>query len=561
MTTIIQKLSITSPIQSTPILAKFELWDHQKAMLYKCIEIEFKEKFGVLADKPGTGKTFVVLSLILSSINNITKNSKCNLIIVPHNIYSQWDKSIRDFCDLSKVIYKQMTNYSEISNLYSLLNQNKTDNIIKSSLKDTNIILTTYLYYHIVASAINDLGIELHRVFLDEIDSINEMIKSPIKSNMTWFVSASFNNEKIGSYRNIISNLSLENNTCVCSDELIEKSIVLPAPIEHKLSCYNLIIELVLDILPKDTIAELNALDYNTSIYKFISKIPKNEKEFLEFLFLDINEILTHHQNNIQSLSLAKKEVESSGFYEGDILNQKVNSIKKQIVISQNILVGTNNLRVQLYEKIKKNKICAFTLDTLDNQSKYISKCCGVYYKKDAINKSITCCICNKIIEYPTGFLEERILLKRNQSSKNKEKYKIDVFRDLAIKLSRENNNSKTIIFSDYPFIFRDIEDFFKKNDISFTTLDSGSREALDKSIEEYKNGSSSFLLVDSSLNGCGMNLENTDNIIFIHKTKDELERQVVGRCQRPGRKTILNIYRLLHTNEITKIEMRLDSN
>ena len=52
-------------------------------------------------------------------------------------------------------------------------------------------------------------------------------------------------------------------------------------------------------------------------------------------------------------------------------------------------------------------------------------------------------------------------------------------------------------------------------------------------------------------MSGCGMNFENTTDIILMHKIKPEMEKQVIGRAQRPGRKSVLHIHRLLHQNEL----------
>ena len=40
------------------------LKEHQLAMLNKCLEIEKNNEFSIMRDKPGSGKTFVVLSMI-----------------------------------------------------------------------------------------------------------------------------------------------------------------------------------------------------------------------------------------------------------------------------------------------------------------------------------------------------------------------------------------------------------------------------------------------------------------------------------------------------------------
>ena len=61
------------------------------------------------------------------------------------------------------------------------------------------------------------------------------------------------------------------------------------------------------------------------------------------------------------------------------------------------------------------------------------------------------------------------------------------------------------------------------------------------------------ILLANSTLFGCGMNLENSSHIIFVHKMNEKMENQVIGRAQRLGRKGILNIIYLEYENELIK--------
>ena len=49
---------------------------------------------------------------------------------------------------------------------------------------------------------------------------------------------------------------------------------------------------------------------------------------------------------------------------------------------------------------------------------------------------------------------------------------------------------------------------------------------------------------------GAGMNLQMATDIVIYHRFNRELEEQVIGRAQRLGRKTTLNIFYLLHDNE-----------
>ena len=73
------------------------LKNHQLAMLNRALEIENNSKYAIMRDKPGSGKTYVVLTLIheLKKIDiNKKLPKKTNVIVVPQNIYFQWSYSI-----------------------------------------------------------------------------------------------------------------------------------------------------------------------------------------------------------------------------------------------------------------------------------------------------------------------------------------------------------------------------------------------------------------------------------------------------------------------------------
>ena len=83
-----------------------------------------------------------------------------------------------------------------------------------------------------------------------------------------------------------------------------------------------------------------------------------------------------------------------------------------------------------------------------------------------------------------------------------------------------------------------------------FIELDGGNISEMQKILNAYRNGSVQVLLVNSSFYGCGMNLENTTDVIFYHKTETVMYKQVIGRAQRPGRTTCLNVHNLLYLQE-----------
>ena len=76
---------------------KLTLAAHQRAMVRRCLEIERNglsnggEAVGLMSDAPGTGKTFVVLAmvLVLKNVAKITRSrTGTNVIVVPQHIYA-----------------------------------------------------------------------------------------------------------------------------------------------------------------------------------------------------------------------------------------------------------------------------------------------------------------------------------------------------------------------------------------------------------------------------------------------------------------------------------------
>jgi hypothetical protein len=226
-------LSFNSELAEHPKDINIKLKNHQLAMLKKCKDIENIENnnFGIMSDKPGTGKTYVILSLIYESI--IT--NKTNIIIVPQNIYSQWVTSIENFS--KKLTYRKFINYENIISLYN----------DSSILSQNDIILTTSSYYHIIATTLESLEIKINRIFFDEIDSISNIICTKINCDFIWFVSASFNIDYIGYYNKKVEIDKIETITCKCESTFIDANIFLENPIKTYFLCKNTYVDNILD--------------------------------------------------------------------------------------------------------------------------------------------------------------------------------------------------------------------------------------------------------------------------------------------------------------------------
>ena len=651
-------------------------------------------------------------------------------------------------------------------------------------LKDVDIIITTSSYYHVIATTLNSLDINIRRVIFDEIDSISNIIKTKINTDFIWFISASFNSSQLGYYTNKILDDDFENITCKCTDEFIDAHLYLEDPLKKYYLCKNIYIDQILpNIVSKKELINLNALDftlYNNDAEKEKAKsekevvelILKNRKSLLDFekykvedankniLFytefkdnsekykneylgimnkvININEFKKNvinllqnfneytnfylnsiiknnsgneeprvvvideenknnqnDQNNIEIINVVSIEMENyekelkredlKNFHYAleniieqlynitdintvlqDYYQKKLNksnignlvvNLKKILMLMENV----NNVILKIKIELKKNnlenkeiddfyqsffdtknyfqeiilsisnfkhtieaveqidnytKILEISSDIIDDSNKKIeliykrleeNNCCPVCYElfediKNDIDTNIdttnsnnnliyissSCCnnkICGRCVNnwYAKGkssciFCNTENIGKESMHSyennnensvsnnshndnnkinpiNNVEDFEtLNIGKNIFIKNFIEklkNQDKKVIIFSDYSNIFHEIEKMCIENEILYTDLDKGNMKDIDISVENYKYGNAKILLSNSSLFGCGMNFENSTDIIFVHRMKKRMEEQVIGRAQRIGRETRLNVYYLQYENEI----------
>ena len=290
-------LHSTSPQAEQPPRCNIQLKPHQLAMLKKCKDIELLNcKYGILADKPGAGKTYVMLSMILSDVVNGEKNG-LNIIVVPQNIYTQWIEAIK--CFSSELTFTTYVSYEDISSVYYVPELPKCD-----------IIVTTSLYYNIVADSLNaSPNLFVKRLILDEIDSIDRVIHKTLQYEMMWLVSASYAKERIentlSSHTNI--DLTMEKQvTCKCDESFVNESFALEEPKQHDHICKSSYLDLMLkDLLDDKELQAVYASDFSLITRRMYKNVAQNDKEAIDFLIKDL--LMTIDSESVKLDSYLKK--------------------------------------------------------------------------------------------------------------------------------------------------------------------------------------------------------------------------------------------------------------
>jgi hypothetical protein len=530
-------------VDTTEVPFKIKLRTHQEALLFRALEVDENNSnnnlpFGVLSDKPGAGKTFVVLALIYYS-KTYFNSQGINVIVVPHNIYSQWIEAIDKF--LGKILtYKCLLEYTEITALFS-------DTTL---LQKYDIIITTPLNYGVLASTINSINYKVRRVFFDEADTMKNLLVNAINSQMTWFISASIQTvfdvntlkATIGIYNLYLPKLL--QNDCYCKKNFIDSNIKLPKPIIEIFICRDFYLDNILTyILNEEQLKYINAHDYTEIRAECDNVSVKNTKEISKYMYL-------YSKKNVDEQNEILKEFEKKLKYPNRDEYNKL--VEAKIKVEQK-----RDTYLQVYGQLKllaeKNNICIECWDNLINENTIIS-----YYRTQCNDKiCIQCferitdkykCIGCKNFHLLDTFKSEEI----NISSKiitQHMKNKINKF--IILDKIIEITGNKILLYSKYRGINNYLKNISIEKNFEYTELNGGNIKEIDNILKKFKlNPQIKILLIDDAYFGIGLNIEYTTDIIFIHDLDEQLEKQIVGRAQRFGRTCSLNIWKILYMNE-----------
>ncbi len=480
---------------ATPEKCKVSLWPHQQAMLSRCKEIELNEvkaecsvrnkqrymiagdipnaenvSIGIMNDPPGSGKTYTILSLIAADED---KEKGLNIIIVPQNIYKQWEKAIQTIFPKKEVSYKFCNTYGDVTSLYG--------SGVKE-LANYSILLINDIYAETLFTSINDMKdskkLEVRRLIIDEIDSVQERLYTPIASDYVWLVSASFTyQEKVAVGPYLIQPEDIPKVCCKCEPTFIQKQLTFEEPAREIIVCDDEDIALFHGIVKQETMTALNAGWKRQLLIEMGKTFPVTRYSMKELAEMYIRDI----QTSTERLEEYQKE-----YIECDdpILKQEyMDEIRRMQKLRDSAAILEKRLKTYI-EPVKS--------------------------KVKEINV-----ICKKI---------------------------------------RDSPQSKWLIYNDNSEALYEMYGTLLSNSIKCAMLDGGSAETIHKTILGYSQGPIQVLLMNSKLEGAGMNLEKTSHILFMHATHERLITQVVGRAQRWGRTGQLQIIALLNNNELDDI-------
>lgn len=604
----IDELSDTDPRASHPDGINVTLKPHQLTLLKRCIDYEnnhimlkqfsrvsdhvndsdyFSTKMGVIADRVGAGKSYVVLSLVLSNnimakdstvvkscgLNNVIFHFKDNkrvikttLLVIPHNLCNQWETYIKIFSD--KIKYKIINKAKTIETLVE-------DNV---NIEDYDLVVVTATFYNRMSRLfINDKTVKFQRIIFDEVDNLNIPGCSNLDANFFWFVTASYGNtlyprghtkyessmnkyvwyanglKNSGFIKNLFTDLyvSLPRDFIKVmiiknTEAYVESSLSLPDMVSNVIRCRTPhTINILHGIVDKNIIDCLNAGDVNMALSHIN---PTNKKTEDNIVSLLIDRYKKQQANILLRISMASEYIydnERDRDAEIASLSKKHEELKNKIKM--------------ITDRVHSNNVCSICYDDIVNKT--VTKCCQNSFCFECIHiwlsKKAVCPLCKEKMMSTDVFVvsnecDANIPVHVEEDpDPNELSEKFDKWKNFEILMKKKKaENAKVLVFSNYDNTFMNIVPILRENNIRFDFI-KGNHNQTKCTVDRYKGGQLDVLLVNTRNYGSGMNLENTTDVVMFHKFDSQSETQVIGRAQRFGRTTSLKVHYLLYQNEI----------
>lgn len=614
----IDELDESDEVAPQPSRSKIPLKKHQLTLLARCIAYErenislcsirclqrlqdwqpddyMRTRIGIMGDRPGSGKSFVILSLMLQddeaagqtsgqnfvksygcnkvvlSLRDAVRPKKTNLLVIPHNMCAQWDWYVKSFIDLTAFKHLMIKDARALHGL------------IDVDVEGYDLIITTSTCYNRVCDITTAKSIKFRRVIFDEVDSMSLPSCMAVDASFTWFVTASFGNllyprgysgwdnhmnkyvwradglRNSGYVKNLF--MDLYNNVSIDfvkilvvknKDEFVVSSINLPPTVRHHVVCRTpTSINLLHGVVDHNIIESLNAGDVTTALQHVASSNKGTEENIVRVILDKLSRQRDSLETRLRLVADAPQETfESDAERAGEIarLQRRLDEVTSKMA----------SIRTRIVE----SDTCCICFDTITHKT--VTPCCSNSYCFRCINlwlaRSSMCPLCKvRLVSSDLMVIQSAADLSSDvarEASDDEPSENYTKVKNLEIVLKKRmadlRQPAKILIFASFDNSFSQIVAVLDRLRIAHAYL-KGNNEVIKNIVSNYKTGSLSVLLVNTRNYGSGLNLENTTDIIMFHKFDTEIEKQVIGRASRMGRTSPLHVWYLLHENEMTR--------
>jgi hypothetical protein len=584
---------------------KIALMNHQKTSIYHAemiernegIRIDYKEpeysafysrdedieqqrniyfNFGIIACKVGSGKSFVALAIIIRNpllnfnrmvsshfnsncfsfkkINTINYTVSTNIILVPHNLFHQWQEYLTKTTSLDVIYISSKVTFDKFA-----LTASTAENIER---------LTTNKVYLISAKQWNNFSEvwnnnikkKTSRIFVDEVHSINLPNSIRIKTNFLWFITSSVND--IGNHRNYgfirdtIDNYNILNTQLhsFCKiknkDDYIDSSLRLLPSKELVIKCRSSIILNIFDGIINQEVKDMLLAEDIQGVVNYLGITSINNQDI-------VNVICSNMEKDLENAKLMYRAKEQMHYLNEQAKTESLQKAQEKITAIEGKISGVK-------QRIIESNIDPIMFVEIDNP--VITACCNnkfdlesitSYYdfqlKQTGRSSGINCPLCRKPLD-----LKKLMYIGESKGGKtggavtaswvSEEHTKIENLEKILC--NEIAKDKKILIFSEYEGNFDCYSKAFAKSGRNNLSAVKGSISHITNLLGKFNSGEIPCLFLNAKYCGSGLNLEKTDVVIIMHKMTQDNIKQVIGRAQRIGRQGQLEVFFLYAENE-----------
>ena len=539
-------------------------YEEEQKKKFKNMRFEIETNYGILADKVGSGKTFMTMGLICykqvpaerdriisSSVYTVTRYKdveipkKTNLILVPHNLIHQWKVAFQ-YCNLKTFVISKK---AEIE--YLQFEENIFDKEPAGPDADFNETNCVEFYDTIIVSSTmfdtfyeKFKSIKWARIIVDEVVSIKLPSDLEFKCNFIWFLTATpsgIRSVRRNYIRTLVSSMTdytINNIIIKNNDEYVDQSMNLPNLNQILIKCLTpKELNIVKEYVDDEIINMLNAGNIQDAVTKLNCNVETSDN-ILEVITKKIKKEL---HNKKAELGYEQSKIPD----DKKVHDEKIKRITDKIKELEAKCQG-------LEERIKsfKEENCPICFGEFD--SPMLTPCCNNLFCLQCLTLCKSSCpMCRAALNLSqcTVIDDKKISEPESDTKDHQKEHVLCSKADNLITLLKKKPNGKFLVFSNYDRTFENINQKLNDSDIKHNRL-IGSNVVINSIIRRFESGDIRVLMLNALNYGSGLNLQMATDIVIYHELDVELETQVIGRAQRLGRTEPLNVYYLQNDNE-----------